>query len=316
MNTLLWTLLTSTVAQAGSGPWTLSPGDHSLYLGMEAQRFDHLALSSGSGADDVVQVSDGVQTFGVKAIATLGLLPHLEAELLLPWSTVRNNRPSEYPCDALGLRACEATSGVGIIRGRVKGQWLDQVVGAPLSAAVGAELRLGQLTANTRERITNRGEGTMDIGGFASFGRTGALASQGYWSAYVEGGGRYRSRNRSFDEIEAPGAEFWGELEFFLAPSRALALGPTASLLSRPQGYTVEEMLGDLDIVLDRDRFAALSIFSAQAGAKALVRTGNKVTTSIGASRTIYAVNNPTDVWSVDLGVAARGFFDRREDKP
>jgi hypothetical protein len=314
MNLLIATLLSTFDAQAGSGPWSLSPGDHSLYLGVEAQRFDSLALSSGSGADDVVQVSDGMQTFGAKAIASLGLLPRLEGELLLPWQTVRNNRPSDYPCDALGMNACQATAGVGIIRARLKGQWLDQLVGAPLSAAVGAELRLGQLTASTRQRLTNRGEGTMDIGGFASIGRTGGLG-KGYWSAYLEGGGRHRSRNRSFDAVEAPGAEFWAETELFLAPSRALAIGPTASWISRPEGVDIEEMLADTSIVLDRDRLSALSFMSAQAGAKALIRTGNTVTTSFGVSRTFYAVNNPTDVWSVDLGLSARGFLNPRTPK-
>lgn len=315
MNLLLLALLTSPFAQAGSGPWSLSPGDHSLYLGVEAQRFDHLALSSGSGADDVVQVSDGMQTFGVKAIASLGLLPRLEGEVILPWQTVRNNRPSDFPCDALGLNACEPTSGVGVIRARLKGQWLDQLVGAPLSAAIGTELRLGQLTSSTRQRITNRGEGTMDVGGFASFGRTGGLGN-GYWSAFLEGGGRYRSKNRSFDAVEAPGAEVWAEAELFLAPSRAIAIGPTASWLNRPAGVDIEEMLADPGIVLDRDRLSALSIMSAQAGVKALVRTGTKVTTSVGVSRTIYAVNNPTDTWGVDLGLSARGFLNTRDRQP
>ncbi len=315
MTLLIAALLASPLAQAGSGPWSLSPGDHTLYLGVEAQRFDHLALSSGSGADDVLQVSDGMQTFGVKAIASLGLLPRLEGELVLPWQSVRNNRPSDFPCDALGLKACEPTSGVGIIRARLKGQWLDQLVGAPLSAAIGTELRLGQLTASTRQRLTNRGEGTMDVGGFASFGRTGGLGN-GYWSAFLEGGGRYRSKNRSYDAVDAPGAEFWAEGELFLAPSRAVAIGPTAAWISRPEGVDIEEMLADTSIVLDRDRLSALTFMSAQAGLKALVRTGNAVTTSVGVSRTIYAVNNPTDVWSVDLGLSARGFLTKKDRQP
>lgn len=302
------------LAHAGSGPWVLGVADHSLYLGLDAQRFDHLALSSGSGADDVVQVSDGVQTFGAKAIASVGLLPRLEGELAVPWMLVRNNRPSDSPCDALGLDACAGTQGIGIIRARVKGLVVDEILGPPLSLSLGAELRLGQLTADTRERITNRGEGSLDAGAFANVGRIGGLGS-GFWSGYVELGGRYRSRNRSFDQVDAPGAEYWIDSEMLFSPQRTFAIGPTANWLHRPAGVDVEELLADPELVGDLDRFAALRIQAGKVGVKALVRTGSDVTTSLGVLRTFYAVNNPTDVWSVDLGVSFRGFLKGRQDE-
>lgn len=306
-------LALSTPAHAGSGPWVLGVADHTLYMGLEAQRFDHLAQSSGSGADDVIQVSDGVQTFGAKAIATVGLLPRLEGELAVPWSVVRNNRPDDSPCDVLGLDACEETRGVGVLRARAKGLLLDEIVGSPVSLALGGELRLGQLTSPTRARVTNLGEGTLDAGGFLSVGRIGALG-KGYWSGYVEAGGRYRSRNRSYDQVQAPGAEIWVDGELLFAPRRAVAVGPTATWLHRPEGVDVEDLLADPALGGDVDRFAALRIQAAQAGVKALVRTGEQVTTSLGVLHTVYAVNNPTDVWTVDLGVSFRGFLDRRDD--
>lgn len=304
----LLVLVASSPARAGSGPWVLGPADHTLYLGLEAQRFDHLAQSSGSGADDVIQVSDGVQTFGAKAIATVGLLPRLEGELSVPWSVVRNNRPDDSPCDLLGLDACEETQGIGIIRARAKALVVDEILGPPVSVALGGELRLGQLTSTTRQRITNLGEGTLDAGGFASVGRIGTLG-KGYWSGYVEAGGRYRSRNRSYDEVQAPGAELWAEGELLVAPRRSVAIGPTATWLHRPEGVDVEDLLVDPALGGDVDRFSALRIHAAQAGVKALVRTGDQVTTSLGVLHTLYAVNNPTDVWTVDLGVSFRGFL-------
>lgn len=307
-------IATARPAWAGSGPWVLGPADHTLYLGMEAQRFDHLAQSSGSGADDVIQVSDGVQTFGAKAIATVGLLPRLEGELAVPWSVVRNNRPDDSPCDALGLGACEETQGIGIIRARAKALVVDEILGPPVSVAIGGELRLGQLTSTTRQRITNLGEGTLDAGGFAAVGRVGTLG-KGYWSGFVEAGGRYRSRNRSYDQVQAPGAEVWAEGELLVAPRRSVALGPTVTWLYRPEGVDVEDLLADAAIGGDVDRFSALRIQVAQAGVKALVRTGDQVTTSLGVLHTLYAVNNPTDVWTVDLGVSFRGFLRPAEDR-
>jgi len=49
-----------------------------------------------------------------------------------------------------------------------------------------------------------------------------------------------------------------------------------------------------------------------QAGAKLLVRTGSRLTTSVSLLRTVYAINNPSDVWTVDLGLSARGIFSKR----
>lgn len=305
-------LLAIAPARAGSGPWVLGQGDHTLYMGVEAQRFDHLALAAGSGADDVVQVGEGMSTLGVKAIATVGLLPRTEVELAVPWTEVRQNRPEASPCDALQLDACKTTRGIGVIRSRLKFVAVDEILGAPLTATVGGELRLGQATAEDRERITNLGEGSLDAGGFVVVGRSGSLGSQGYWSAYLEWGGRYRSSNSTLDGLEAPGAETWGEAQWLLSPRRAVALGPELTFLWRPQGVDVDDLLADTTLLLDVDRFAALRILALQAGGKLIVRGSETTTFSAGLLRTAYAINNPTDVWSVDLGLSVRGFLRRR----
>lgn len=303
-------LLCPAPADAGSGPWVLGQGDHTLYLGLEAQRFDHLALAAGSGADDVTQVGGGVSTWGAKAIATVGLLPRLEAELALPWYEVRQNREEASPCPELSLGACETTRGIGVIRARAKLRALDEILGPPVTLSFGLEAQLGQATADDRARITNLGEGTLDAGAFGVVGRSGSLGGGGgYWSSYLELGGRYRSRNAELGGIEAPGAETWGEGQFLLAPGGRLAFGPEASFLWRPAGVDVEDMLADPEIVLDIDRFSALRIFTAQAGGKVLVRCSDRVTANAGVLHTLYAINNPTDVWVLDLGISARGFL-------
>lgn len=311
MFSFLLAALLAPAALAGSGPWVLGQGDHTLYLGVEAQRFDHLALAAGSGADDVLEVGEGMSTLGVKAIATLGLLPRTEVELSVPWYEVRQNRPEAFPCEALQLDACKTSRGIGIVRGRLKLLLLDEILGAPLTATAGAELRLGQPTAEERERITNLGEGSLDAGGFLALGRSGGLGGQGYWSAYLEGGGRYRSSNATVAGDEAPGAETWGELQWLLAPNQVLALGPEATLLWRPSGVDVDDLLADEALLLDTDRLAALRILSVQAGAKLIIRGSDTLTFSAGLLRTAYAINNPTDVWTVDLGLSARGFLRR-----
>lgn len=304
--------LASAPAQAGSGPWVLGRGDESLYLGVEGQRFDTLALSPSSTHADSLPVGAGVQTFSMKAIATVGLLPRLEGELGVPWEMVRQNDEGAYPCPDLSLGACRPSTGIGVIRARVKGLVLDEIVGSPVSLAVGAELRMGQFTSSTRERITNLGEGTMDLGGFLSVGHTGSLG-KGFWSAYLEGGERYRSPNRSLADRLVPSAETWGEVEWLLAPVRPFSFGPAGTWLWRPGGIDIQDMLADPTIVLNQDRFAALRVMSLQVGGKALVRTSDMVTTSLGVLRTVYAFNNPEDTWTIDLGVGVRGFIRRRD---
>lgn len=290
---------------AGSGPWALGHTDYSLYLGAEAQRFDTLAISSGSGADGAIDVAGGVATVGLKGILSYGLLPRLEAEALVPWYRVHQNRPGESPCPDLGAGTCATTSGLGIVRLRVKGVVLDEILGAPLSLAVGPELRLGQHTAAERRRITNLGEGTLDAGGFLSVGRTGTLGA-GYWAGYLEGVGRYRTPNTSLSGSRVPGPEAGLEAEALFAPSYDVAVGPSLSWGSRLGGVDFEE--ADL---ADRDRFSSLRYTAVQGGAKVVVRSGEELTLSGGVLRTLWAVNNPSDVWTVSVGVSARGFLQR-----
>jgi len=298
------------VASAGSGPWALSHADYSLYLGAEAQRLDTLALSSGSGAEDEVDVGGGIATVGLKGIFSYGLLPGLETEVLVPWYRVHQNRPDQEPCLALGPGSCATTKGLGMVRLRAKGVVLDELGGAPLSLALGPELRLGQHTSAERSRITNLGEGTFDAGGFLSLGRTGALGG-GYWSAYAEVVGRYRTPNTQLGGQNVPGEELAGEVEAFVAPNYQVAIGPSFTWLRRLRGVDFEEAnLGD------PDRFSSLRLTAMQAGAKVIVRRGDELTLSGGVLRTVWAVNNPSDVWTVSVGLTARGFLKQRREQP
>lgn len=290
-------------ALAGSGPWVVSEGDLSFFGGAEYQRFTQLALSTGSSSPDVVDVDNGLETVGAKLVGSYGLRDRVELELQLPWYRVDANTTDGAVCAALGLGACETTSGLGIVTARVKGLMLDELAGSPLSLALGGEMRFGQSTADTRERITNLGEGTTDLGAFASVGRSGGLAD-GFWSAWLEGGYRYRFPNTDFPRGSAPGSEITGDFEFLAGARRWWSIGPSASLLWRPSGYDVEDILGSAALATDVDRWAALSVTNLRVGAKAIVRSSERVDLVAGVLATAYAVNNPSDVLSVSLGLS------------
>ena len=75
-------------------------------------------------------------------------------------------------------------------------------------------------------------------------------------------------------------------------------------MLWRPSGYDVEDILGSAALATDVDRWAALSVTSLRVGAKAIVRSSERVDLVAGVLATAYAVNNPSDVLSVSLGLS------------
>jgi hypothetical protein len=302
----MWWLGIST-ALAGSGPWTVGASRSSVFLGVEGQRLGHLAIDRGD-ARQVLDVGEGLQRVTVKGIATLGLSNRVDFELGVPWSRAEATRADAPLCVALGLGACETTQGIGVVDARGKLLLLDEYFNAPISLAVGGEVRLGQLTADDRERITNLGEGTLDAGPFVSVGRTAGLGGSGYLSAWVQGGYRFRSRNTDEyplldpkQDVRAPRDEVVAGTEVLVSPSGRWAVGPQANLLYRP-GLDFSE----LDLA-DVDRFAALGVTSVRVGGTVVVRASDTFSGALSVLGTAVAVNNPTDTWIVSTGVQWNG---------
>lgn len=292
MLSLLWV----GIASAGSGPWVLSPGDGSVYLGGEAQRIGRLALSDGSYADSVVDVDAGLSKAGAVAEATVGLLPRFEASAQVPWYRVTAHEDGGAVCSALEMGACRTTEGLGIVVLRGKALVVDELAPAPLSLAVGPEVRIGSHQADVRERVTNLGEGTNDLGAFVSLGRSGALGGA-YVTGHLDLVGRYRLPNGREGDLAVPAPEGVMDGEWLVGGGHWL-LGPTVSVLWRPGGVDFEEAN-----LADVDRFGELSVFSARAGGKLIVRGDTRLAVSLAVLGTAYAVNNPADLISISAGM-------------
>ena len=302
---LFLALTTARAAHAGSGPWVVGTGQTSLYVGSETQQFSQLATSTGSRAtDDILDLGSGISTLGLKAVASYGLLSTMELEFMFPWYWVRANRTDDPVCTDLGLGACEPTSGVGIVSGRAKYLLIDEVYGAPLSLALAGELRLGALTADSRARLTNLGEGTSDVGGMLALGRSRGLGDDGVFSAYAELGARYRFPNTTLDGLDVPGSEFYTTVEALLGPNRRVSLGPSIGGFLRPSGIDIEELLSTY--AKDLDRFSALSVKTLHAGVKAIIFSEQDIDLVVGVLRTVYAVNNPPDTLILTAGITTR----------
>ncbi len=302
--------LASPRAEAGSGPWVMGEGNTSVYLGSEYQRFETLSGKDGKGAAGDIPVDDGIETIGATAIVSHGLRDNIELELAVPYHRVAANRPGPV-CASLGPKTCATTEGFGNLSGRVKALLVDELSGAPLSLSAFATLRVGQHTAPERARVTNLGEGTTDLGGGLSLGRSGGFG-QGYWSAHVDGQARHRFSKVAEASPPIPGWEALVDAEVFAGARRWWSVGPSISWFYRPQGIDVEELLTTPALATDIDRFGRLNGSFLRAGGKVLVRSSQRTTLVAGASWTLAAVNNPSDVFTLSAGLT---LHPRRRDQ-
>ncbi len=307
---LAWTC--STTALAGSGPWVVSEGETSIFLGTEAQRFGQLTQSSGKGADDVIDTDDGIETTFVKGVLSHGIRKGIELEIDVPWARVEANRPAGDLCNLLGPTTCSRTQGLAPVGLQVKGLVLDELYGAPVSMSVSATARLGQWTGPKRARVTNLGEGTTDVGAALAVGRSGGIG-QGFWSAYVDTEYRYRMNNVANASPPVPGYEIIVEAEALVGARSWWSVGPTICWFERPQGVDVEDLLTTPNLAVDIDRFARLNARAVRVGGKLLIRSSERTTLALGGFATAAAINNPVVAGaSIGLGLQPRAM--RAED--
>lgn len=292
-------LLLVPAAHAGSGPWVVSSGDVSLYAGTEYQRITELVIHDSGEEIDTIDVDDGLETFGVKGIASYGLRERIELELEIPWYRVEANRAGGPVCSSLGLQACETTEGLGVVSAKVKGLVLDELAGAPVSLSVAGLVRFGAFTSDTRARLTNLSEGTTDLGGALAVGRSGGLGD-GFWSAWVEAGWRHRFPNAERGGVAVPGGELTTDADALGGLQRWWSVGPSLSLLYRPDGYDFVA----LD-ALSPDRFGELRVLNLRVGGKLILRSSERVSVVASAHKSVVVRNNPTPL-SIGLGLSVQ----------
>ena len=287
----IWLYLLSP-ALAGSGPWTLSEGTSSVYVGIYNERLERLAGAEGARATSVVDVDDGIETTGFSTVFSHGVRDDVELELDVGWTRVAANRRGGAVCSSLGPTTCRTTTGLAPLRLQAKWQVLDEFRNAPFTLSLGAAARFSQWTSATRDRITNLGEGTTDYGPTLAVGRSGPLG-QGYWSANLDGQWLYRQPNVVDADPPVPGSETSVDFALFAGTRAWWSIGPTVSYWERPRGIDLDELLSSPELASDMDRFARLRARTVRVGGKLLVRSSEQTTLVVGAWATPVAVNNP-----------------------
>lgn len=294
----LWAalLLGTPTAQAGSGPWTLPAGAQNLYVGMAQSRFSTLQTAGR------VRDLGAVRGTTLHAIGTLGLREGLEAELALPWTRVVHTDTDRPLCSgAAGPRdLCAPSAGAGPFQAVLKGRILDEGALRPVTLSLSAVLRNGTPTADVRDRLTAIGDGQTDFGAFASVGRTGHLAAEGWYTAAATLGVWHRTPLRDaeggLDKVPANQIDY--AVSALAAPTRGFGVGPILAGFHRLGGID----LADLD-PRDPNGFASLKAAQVKVGAELLVSGADNVSLSLSALQAVWADNNPRDTRVLSVGV-------------
>jgi hypothetical protein len=282
----------SSTARAGDGPWTLNPGDDSLYLGVAWFRYG--TFDAGGGTEQ--ELGEGISAFSAHAVWTAGLADGLEFELVVPWETARVNDPTMAQCVDAG-DFCKTTSGLGDVGAALKLRLLDELYGSPVTIAAAAGARTGEAYAAHRDRLTTLGDGTTDFGAGLSLGRTDVVGARGWYRAGLWGWYWRRMPNTHVDGAKVPADEVSYTAEATISLHPRFGIGPAL------QGF---QRLGGVDLTETRpasDPWGALLAAQVQAGAKFGVYTEDGMSLSVGVLRTIYARNNPTDTTVVSVGL-------------
>jgi hypothetical protein len=291
-------LLLASAALAGTGPWTLPEGSWSLYGGAEYRQFASLAASGGAFVGQGAAMDTSFRTFSVQAVGSFGLREWAEAELIVPYVYSQSARTDVGNCN-IGLDACEPVNDIGLVSARAKIRVLDEVYGPPVTLSFGPLVRSGEFTHEERSRLTAPTEGQTDLGGFLVVGRSSGLA-QGWYGVWVQGEYRFRIGNTEIEGKKVPGDEVEVAGELLLAPAGNVAFGPGLWFTTR-DGISLEDMNAKYSD--DPDRFAMLAVSSAKVGGKVIVNSQSLTSLVLSGTGTLWARNNPPDVWSFGVGV-------------
>jgi len=279
-------------ATAGSGPWTLSEGDLSVYVEGNHSQWQRAmgAVREGPG----MEVGTRFMQTGAKAIASFGIINSIELESTVGWAHSTTSDASSGPCADF---SCKTLNTLIPVQARLKVRLLDELNGLPLSLAIGMSARYGTFTAKDRHRITTIGEGSFDLGGFTSLGRSGAIGSIGY-AMWMEGQYRHRIPAGQTASGNVPGDEILLSAEWSLLPKSWIALGVVIDYLHRIEGTSLMEM-----DPTQPDSIASLAAKSLKVGGKVSIRNSKNFAFSVAYLHTVYARNNPSDLFSLATGV-------------
>ena len=224
-------LLTLCTALAAEGPWTVRPGQHEVYLGAS---YDTTTSYVGDDGEEQ-ELPSPIVGYGAKALYQVGVAENLSLAAQVP---VAHVRATDAPSDS---ELYEATTGLGQLSGQVRYTAIDRG-----HAALGARagVRSGALHAETRDRLTNVGEGTTDAGVGLALG-TQTLLGRGFLTASVDADYWYRFQVATgLDGEKLPANEITAGAMALYSFHPAFGIAGAMDTLQRLGGLEMDELSG------------------------------------------------------------------------
>ena len=286
--------LVISVAHAGDGPWTLNPGEDSLFIGVNTFRYGE--FDNGEGATS--ELGDGVTATGAVAVFTTGVADGIEAEFVVPYERVRVNDRQAASCTNRPADFCRHTAGIGDVSATVKFRLLNEAWRSPVTVSTALGARSGELYSEHRGRLTTLGDGQTDVGAGLSLGRSDVLGSRGWYRVGAWGWYWYRFPHAGdtwADKVPADEVQYSAEATVSLHPR--FGFGPAIHGFHRLGGVD----LGDADLGTD-NAWSQLQAAQVQVGGKVGLYADRR-SYALAVTRTVWARNNPTDTLVITAGV-------------
>ena len=298
-------LLLAGAALAGSGPWTLPPGHHNVYVGGDVGGFQNISNGAG-GSFKLGTPIRGAQVLGAY---TVGLAEGVDVEVVLPFERVWAVY-SAYPVCVDGRPEgwCETTQGLGDAGLRVRFRLLDEGAYRPVTLSARLLARTGAAYANNRGRLTTLGDGQTDVGAGLAIGRTDASDGGRWYRMSASASYWYRFGVAEVDGRKAPADEISFGADVLASPVRWVGAGFAV------YGFT---RLGGLDLVDAEvgslNGWVSLNAAQVRVGPVLAFYTDSDWTFFSSVVFTAASRSSPKDLTSVSVGV---GRYFRKKGDP
>ena len=271
-------------------PSPLNKGAYSLYGSMGYGSWDSFSNGNVNSSQNLRDSINNTELFGSLSI---GITDDLDISFQLPFRIVWAGSGASNSDDF------HTTIGIGRMSVGTKILINPDGGALPFTLSMYTGIRNGSFHSKYRERVTNLGEGTLDVGFGLLAGKVGFLGSGFYW---LETSGYYWHRQPINRNTEYPNDEISYTLEM------GYAFHPKFGIASCTYGY---DRLGGLDYpTTDADstiqmveRWAALDASQIKTGLKINRYIGDAWTANVQFLYSVYAQNNPNNEYWMGIGV-------------
>ena len=271
-------------------PSPLNKGAYSLYGSVG---YGHWNQFSNGEVNSSQNISGNIQNTEIFSSVSIGVTDFMDISLQIPFRFVWAG--SDAPKTDL------FTTTIGIGRMNVGTKILINPEGGllPFTLSLYSGIRNGSFHSQYRERMTNLGEGTVDIGTGLQAGKVGFLGTGFFW---VEGAGYFWFRQPITMNTTYPNNEISYSFEL------GYSFHPNIAIASCTYGY---ERMGGLDYPTlakepsldDIDQWAALDASQIKTGVKLNYYMSDTVTSNLQFLYSVYSKNNPSNEYYVSVGL-------------